>query len=127
MLVLIFVMNVRLPPKASDFRQRRQSPLRVPGHICGAAKTVAIRSPRRRSQPLHKSGNPLALDRSRGAQEPDSRQLCWLLRARHERPRRRAAEQRDELALKHKNVANLVRHPEEALTLADEIQDGQTG
>jgi hypothetical protein len=23
MLVLIFVMNVRLPPKASDFRQRR--------------------------------------------------------------------------------------------------------
>ena len=102
MLVLIFVMNVRLPPKASDFRQRRQSPLRVPGHICGAAKTVAIRSPRRRSQPLHKSGNPLALDRSRGTQEPDGRQPRRLLSARRQRPRRcRAAEQRDEVASLH--------------------------
>jgi hypothetical protein len=44
MLVLIFVMNIRLPPKASDFRQRRQLLLSVPeGDTCSAAKTVAIR------------------------------------------------------------------------------------
>src|SRR5215813_7599550 len=30
MLVLIFVMNVRLPPKASDFRQRRDEPPAFP-------------------------------------------------------------------------------------------------
>ena len=55
------------------------------------------------AQPLHKSGGPLAPGRRRGrAQEPDGRQLCRLLRARRERPRRRrAAEQRDELAPSH--------------------------
>ncbi len=42
------------------------------------------------AQPLHKSGGPLALGRgSARAQEPDSRQLRRLLRARRERPRRR--------------------------------------
>ena len=52
------------------------------------------------AQPLHESGDPLALGRRRGrAQEPDGRQLRRLLRARGERPRRRrAAEKRDELA-----------------------------
>jgi hypothetical protein len=50
------------------------------------------------AQPLHKTGNPLAGDRRRGrAPEPDGRQLRRL-RARHERPRGRAAEQRDEIA-----------------------------
>jgi hypothetical protein len=45
------------------------------------------------TQPLHKSGNSFALNRSVGAQEPDGRQLSCLLRARRERPRgRRAAE-----------------------------------
>ena len=55
------------------------------------------------AQPLHKSGDPLALGRRRArAQEPDGRQLSRLLRARRERPRRRrAAEQRDELAPLH--------------------------
>ena len=52
------------------------------------------------AQPLHKGGDPLAPGRRRArAQEPDGRQLARLLRARRERPRRRrAAEQRDELA-----------------------------
>ena len=55
------------------------------------------------AQPLHKSGSPLAPGRRRArAQEPDSRQLRRLLRARRERPRgRRAAEQADELAPPH--------------------------
>jgi len=55
------------------------------------------------TQPLHKSGGPWAPGRRRGrAQEPDGFQLCWLLRARRERPRgRRAAEQRDEVAALH--------------------------
>jgi hypothetical protein len=43
------------------------------------------------AQSLHKCGGPFALDgRRERAQEPDSRQLR-LLRARRERPRRRAA------------------------------------
>ena len=52
------------------------------------------------AQSLHKSGDPFARGRRRArAQEPDGRQLPRLLRARRERPRRRrAAEQRDELA-----------------------------
>ena len=56
------------------------------------------------AQPLHKSGDPWARSRRRGrAQEPDGRQLRRLLRARRERPRRRrAAEQRDELAPPHR-------------------------
>jgi hypothetical protein len=38
-------------------------------------------------QPLHKSGEPLALGRRcGGAKEPDGRQLAWLLRARRQRP-----------------------------------------
>src|SRR5262249_21587583 len=54
------------------------------------------------AQPLHESGDPLVLNRSRRwAQEPDSRQLRHLLRARREWPRHRAAEQCDELAPSH--------------------------
>ena len=50
------------------------------------------------AQPLHKSGNRwLSIEGC--PQETDGRQLCRLLRARRDRPRRRrAAEQRDELA-----------------------------
>ena len=61
------------------------------------------------AQPLHKSGGPLAPGRRRArAQEPDGRQLRRLLRARRERPRRRrAAEQRDELAPSHALPQNL--------------------
>src|SRR5262245_19299228 len=52
------------------------------------------------AQLLHKQGHPLAIGRRCGlAQVPDGRQLPRLLRARRERPcRRRAAEQRYELA-----------------------------
>src|SRR5215472_9652180 len=38
--------------------------------------------------------------RRSGVEQPNHRH-CWLLRARRERPRRRAAEQRDELAAAH--------------------------
>jgi len=65
-------------------------------------REVATIDPSEFTQPLHKSGNPLALDRRRGAQEPDGRQFARLLRARRERPRgRHAAEERDELAASH--------------------------
>src|SRR5262249_40618609 len=39
------------------------------------------------------------------AQEPDGRQLCALLRARRQRPRRRTAEQGDEIASFHVDFA----------------------
>ena len=55
------------------------------------------------AQSLHKSGDPLAIDRRRGrAQEPDGRQLCRLLRTRSERPSRRAANKCDEIASSHR-------------------------
>src|SRR5262249_52323625 len=66
-------------------------------------RKVATLDPAEFAQPLHKSGDPMAVGRRRaGAQETDSRQLSRLLRPRRERPRRRrAAEQRDELATFH--------------------------
>src|SRR3981081_1365317 len=43
------------------------------------------------AQPLHKSGNPLALGRRRPrTKEPDGWQFRWLLRTRRERHPRRA-------------------------------------
>src|SRR5262249_51541567 len=51
------------------------------------------------AQSLHKGSRPWPPDRSVCAQEPNGRQLAWLLRAGRERPHhRRAAEQRDEVA-----------------------------
>src|SRR5262249_22906079 len=51
----------------------------------------AILDPSELAEPLHKGGDPLALDRMSGwTQVPDGRQLPLLLRARGERPRRRA-------------------------------------
>src|SRR5215471_15002511 len=52
-------------------------------------------------QSLHKSRSPGTPTRSVRTQKPNDRQLRCLLRARHERPRRSAAEQRDELAPLH--------------------------
>src|SRR5262245_22859812 len=58
--------------------------------------------PTKFAQSLHKLGHPFASGRTRvRAQEPDGRHLRWLLRPRCERPRRRAAEQRDKLAPPH--------------------------
>ena len=45
------------------------------------------------AQPLDKGGDPLARDK-----EPDGRQLRRLLRPRRERPRRRTADERNEVA-----------------------------
>src|SRR5262249_24615120 len=54
------------------------------------------------TQPLLKSGDPLARGGTRlPAQKPDSRELLRLLRAHRKRPRRRAAQKRDELAPLH--------------------------
>src|SRR5262249_47664592 len=62
-------------------------------------RDVAAFDPAEFVQPLHKGGDRLADHRRRGpAKEPDSWQLRRLLRARRERPRGRAAEQRDERA-----------------------------
>ena len=61
-------------------------------------------------EPLNKSIDPSAMGcrRARG-QQPDGRQLARLLRARRKRPsRRRAAEQRDELAPLH-SITSSVR------------------
>src|SRR5262245_40268516 len=58
--------------------------------------------PTKFAQSPHKLGHPFASGRTRvRAQEPDGRHLRWLLRARCHRPRRRAAEERDELAPLH--------------------------
>src|SRR5262249_59786326 len=57
----------------------------------------------------HNGGGPWTADRRRGrAPEPDGRQLARLLRARRERPRRRTAEQRDELAPLHSITSSAV-------------------
>jgi len=54
---------------------------------------VVTLDPTELAQPLHKRGDPLALNQRRGrAQKPDGRLLARLLRARRERPRSRAAE-----------------------------------
>ena len=54
------------------------------------------------AQSLHERGDPLAGGRARAlAHEADSLQFPRLLRVRRERPRRSAAEQRDELAARH--------------------------
>jgi hypothetical protein len=55
-------------------------------------REVATVDPSEFAEPLHKSGNPLALDRRRGAQESDGRQLARLLCPRRERPRCRTTE-----------------------------------
>ena len=56
-------------------------------------RKVATVDPSEFTEPLHKSGNPLVLDRRVGrTQESDGRRLARLLRARRERPRCRAAE-----------------------------------
>src|SRR5689334_9304426 len=65
-------------------------------------RDVATFDPTEFAQPQKEGGEPLAVRRRRGrAQEPYGRHLSGLLRARRERPRRHAAEQRDELASFH--------------------------
>src|SRR5262249_49144934 len=57
--------------------------------------------PAKFTQPFHEGANPTApVGRSARAQEAYSRQR-WLLRARRNRPRRRAADKRDELPPPH--------------------------
>src|SRR6516162_1829546 len=63
---------------------------------------VVTLDPTELAQPLHKRGDPVALNQRRGrAQKPDGRLLARLLRPRRERPRNRAAEQRYERAPPH--------------------------
>ena len=83
-----------------DLRETLEASLR-PANL---DRDGAALDPAEFAQPLHKSGDPLASRRkaSARAQKPDGRQLRRLLRARRERPRDRAAEQRDELAPPHR-------------------------
>jgi hypothetical protein len=72
--------------------------------LCPAVldRHVAALDPTEFAQPLHKGGGPVSPGRGRAdAEEPDSRQVPRLLRARRERPRGCTAEQRDELAPPH--------------------------
>src|SRR5262249_32839260 len=62
-------------------------------------RDIATIDPAKLAQSLHKRGGPFASGQTCAlAQEADGRQLPRLLRPRRERPRRRAAEHRDELA-----------------------------
>src|SRR5262249_47382698 len=70
-------------------------------------RQVATVDPSEFAEPLNKSGNPVALNRRVGTQEADGRQLARLLRGRRERPRNRAAEQRDEVAPFHWPMTSL--------------------
>src|SRR5262245_3791857 len=74
-------------------------------------RDIATLRPAEYAQSLHKSGSPLKLDRRRvSTQEPDGRQLRWLLRARCERPCRScAAEQRKELAAGAHSITSSAR------------------
>jgi hypothetical protein len=49
-------------------------------------RDVATVDPSEFAEPLHESGNPLALDRRRGTQKSDGRRPARLLCARRERP-----------------------------------------
>src|SRR5262249_32883127 len=65
-------------------------------------RNVAILRPPKSTQSLGKSGDQLASGRTSAQPgKSDGPQLRRLLRARHERPRSRAAEERDELAALH--------------------------
>src|SRR6516165_8966584 len=82
----------------SDFAVAFVASLRPANLDCDGS----VLDPAKLAQSLHKGGDPSALCRRCGAaHEPDSRELYRLLRARRERPRRRAAEQGDELAPFH--------------------------
>jgi hypothetical protein len=63
----------------------------------------------------HKSCRPWTPSRSVHAQEPDSRQLPRLLRARRERPCHRAAEQRDEGAPLHSITSSARRRKDSGI------------
>src|SRR5262245_28772144 len=63
---------------------------------------VAAVGPSELAQSPHESGGPVAPGRGRtDAEESDDRPFAGLLRPRGDRPRRRAAEQRDEVAASH--------------------------
>src|SRR5262245_43739980 len=63
------------------------------------------------AQSLNKGGCPCTPGRRRArSKEPNDRHLRWLLRPRRERPRRRrAAEQRDELAAPNHSITSSAR------------------
>src|SRR5262249_14844064 len=74
------------------------------------------------AQSLRKSSDPLTFSRRRsGPQVPDGRQLPRLLRARRERPRRRAAEERDERAPVHCLVAPVLHSSADRIARAETL------
>src|SRR5262245_47716565 len=64
-------------------------------------REIAAVDPAEFAQSLHEGGGPLALRRRAARSEQSDSRHLRLLRARRERPRRCAAEQRDELAPPH--------------------------
>src|SRR5262249_53272551 len=75
---------------------------------------IAAFDPTKFAQPLYEGVDPLPLARTRALpQKADSRQLARPLRPRRQRPRRRrAAEQRDELAPLHSITSSAVASSE---------------
>src|SRR5262249_54049702 len=73
-------------------------------------RKVAAVGPAEFTQSLHERGGPFAAGRPRAlAHETDGRQLPPLLRARRERPGRRDAEQRNELAAPDHSITSSAR------------------
>src|SRR6516225_4156693 len=70
-------------------------------------RNVATFIPAEFAQPLHESGGPWFPGRWRGCtQKPDDRESARLPCPCRERPRRRAAEQRDEIAALHHSITS---------------------
>ena len=74
-------------------------------------RDVAALDPAEFAQSLHESGNPLALGRKRVAapKNPMVGSFAGCCAPRRDRPRRRAAEQRDELAPRNHSITSSAR------------------
>src|SRR5215831_8144920 len=74
-----------------------RGPARVDLHVAADAPAGLLETLQERAE----AGLKFPIVRSRGQENANEAHLLALLRARRKRPRRRAAEQRDELALVH--------------------------
>ena len=87
--------------------------LRQPiGSILGPAKfdhDILALDEARLPQALAKCAQAIRVGIGRSGMEEADHRHCWLLRARRERPRRRTAEQRDELAPSHHSITSSAR------------------
>ena len=72
-------------------------------------REIAAVDPTEIAHSLHEGGGPLALRRRAARSEQSDGRHLRLLRARRERPRRHAAEQRDELATATHSITSSAR------------------